>query len=814
MPNPKLYLEDPDFAKYEAMLELGDKLDEVNDNILGMDKSHAKMMKMETEIKSAVEKQLGEMKKEINDFKSEVPNLAKIVSMVKVDKGETGEEGYTPQAGIDFYTAEEKEYFKEKCTPVKGEDYFTDKDIKEIAKLATPVKGEDYFTKNEIKDFKKEITPVKGEDYFDGKDGEKGGQGYRGEKGERGDKGDVGDVPKHEWQGTNLRFELPKNKWGQWVDLGARYGGISRGGSNSFLELNDTPNSYAGQTGKVPVVNAGETGLEFSTVSATPGGAATSIQYNNAGAFDGFGTYTAATGLVTIDGLMQWDTGRAITASAYQVGRDNSATNQLVFQSPVGSTMSWLVGGSEYLALSTLGSFYIGNVRTGLGGEQFGVQSQSAANLTFQVVGASGQTAPLFRARTIAGTVQFTIEKQGALTVSPTAESSGVPYTASFTQVAHTGGTAGTEWVGVRFNLSATKTSAGGDKTNQREFLINAPTYASSGAVDITNSSTFVVDGSPISGSGVIQQITSAFWLQSHNTYGLTGSLNLRVDSIGIADGIANTQVLAAIGIVPATTISLGNTTGTTGVVAAGYFPAITYTATTNTRTVTDLNTIYVGGAPDSASSLVAVTNGVWGALISGRCDNFYNNASRLTRAIHVPDYEVFLKNTTQITASGMAALGIGQATISQAGGAVTLDKFATIYAKGAGIAGGSVTITDNYVAWFDAGTSRFDSWTITQQNSIAAANDFTPTSNQIYITGATQINRLVAPPTSSSHSALLTLIFASNPVVKHSQAAGGGFFPILLNGSVDFSTAANSTLTLAWDSVNSVWQELGRKVA
>lgn len=34
----------------------------------------------------------------------------------------------------------------------------------------TPKKGEDYFTEEEIKDFKTEITPKKGKDYFDGKD--------------------------------------------------------------------------------------------------------------------------------------------------------------------------------------------------------------------------------------------------------------------------------------------------------------------------------------------------------------------------------------------------------------------------------------------------------------------------------------------------------------------------------------------------------------------------------------------------------------------------------------------------------------------
>lgn len=35
----------------------------------------------------------------------------------------------------------------------------------------------------------------------------------------------------------------------------------------SFLLLTDTPTSYAGQTGKFPKVNAGETGLEFAAIA-------------------------------------------------------------------------------------------------------------------------------------------------------------------------------------------------------------------------------------------------------------------------------------------------------------------------------------------------------------------------------------------------------------------------------------------------------------------------------------------------------------------------------------------------------------------
>jgi hypothetical protein len=43
--------------------------------------------------------------------------------------------------------------------------------------------------------------------------------------------------------------------------------------SHTFISLTDTPNSYAGQAGKVVFVNAGETGLEFKPAGAGGTGA-------------------------------------------------------------------------------------------------------------------------------------------------------------------------------------------------------------------------------------------------------------------------------------------------------------------------------------------------------------------------------------------------------------------------------------------------------------------------------------------------------------------------------------------------------------
>lgn len=54
------------------------------------------------------------------------------------------------------------------------------------------------------------------------KDGARGPRGPKGDKGDQGDPGEdgpPGPKPKHEWDGSRLRFEKPSGKWGDWTDL-------------------------------------------------------------------------------------------------------------------------------------------------------------------------------------------------------------------------------------------------------------------------------------------------------------------------------------------------------------------------------------------------------------------------------------------------------------------------------------------------------------------------------------------------------------------------------------------------------------------
>lgn len=60
---------------------------------------------------------------------------------------------------------------------------------------------------------------VDGADGRPGSDGKDGQPGATGPAGKDGEPGPTGPMPKHEWRGTELRFQKDPNTWGKWVDL-------------------------------------------------------------------------------------------------------------------------------------------------------------------------------------------------------------------------------------------------------------------------------------------------------------------------------------------------------------------------------------------------------------------------------------------------------------------------------------------------------------------------------------------------------------------------------------------------------------------
>lgn len=203
--------------------------------------------------------------------------LSRVQTIIQSDelyRGKQGEKGDKPTYKIDYLTTEEIEALKAELKPADGKDGVNGKDADTQEIIRELLANEVFlaYTKAKNPPTANQVARVLQEDenFLDKV---------------KGDKGDKGDIPKHEWKGTKLRFEKPNGGWGKWVDLkgytaviqqsggGNSSGSTSGSGSADFLGLTDTPDSYAGQGGKLVAVKADVSGLEFIAPSA--GGAET-----------------------------------------------------------------------------------------------------------------------------------------------------------------------------------------------------------------------------------------------------------------------------------------------------------------------------------------------------------------------------------------------------------------------------------------------------------------------------------------------------------------------------------------------------------
>lgn len=74
---------------------------------------------------------------------------------------------------------------------------------------------------------------INGKDGVDGEAGANGINGKDGAPGADGKDGDTGPMPKHEWRGTELRFQQSEKRWGKWVNLRGPSGLSSGGGGGA-----------------------------------------------------------------------------------------------------------------------------------------------------------------------------------------------------------------------------------------------------------------------------------------------------------------------------------------------------------------------------------------------------------------------------------------------------------------------------------------------------------------------------------------------------------------------------------------------------
>ena len=134
-----------------------------------------------------------------------MPRDTKIIDMFK------GENGYTPQKGVDYFTKTEIEQFLRATTPKKGIDYFTYQDLRSFISQVSPRKDVDYFDGKDGRD---------GIDGIDGRNGRDGRDGKQGSPGVQGLPGEIGRAPNHKWDGLVLYFEKPNGDWDSGLDFG------------------------------------------------------------------------------------------------------------------------------------------------------------------------------------------------------------------------------------------------------------------------------------------------------------------------------------------------------------------------------------------------------------------------------------------------------------------------------------------------------------------------------------------------------------------------------------------------------------------
>lgn len=259
------------------------------------------------------------------------------------------------------------------------------------------------------------------------------------------------------------------------------------------------------------------------------------------------------------------------------------------------------------------------------------------------------------------------------------------------------------------------------------------------GSTTITVGTTVFASGTEgsvlfVGASSVVQQDNAKFfWDDTNDRLGIgtaTPAATLDVTVAAVAGGIDG--ILLTPGDHTAVTAEkfafrvTAQTITITGAVVTQRFNLINQptVSAASSLTVTTGVTLSVGAPPTVASSAV-ITNSYGLQLSQG--GTTANAAGSNWSALQVAAGTVTLSTTTQMTQSpSLTAARFGILTANQSGGAVTVDNAATVYIAGALTAGASVTITNNYALWVDAGVSRFD-------GNITVADEVTITNTSGY---------------------------------------------------------------------------------
>jgi hypothetical protein len=273
---------------------------------------------------------------------------------------------------------------------------------------------------------------------------------------------------------------------------------------------------------------------------------------------------------------------------------------------------------------------------------------------------------------------------------------------------AHTAQTASTEASSIIFDLSATKTWAGGALTTQRAFRIAAPTYAFVSSSTITNAATVAISGAPAAGSNATITTSYALWIES----GLLGTA-------------ASTTTVAGLRV-PHGTAPSSPTNGDVWTTTAGMFARINGTTvgpfgsgggTIGGSIAADQ--LAIGSGTNTISGSADLTYTVNGGLVFNRpavsggapvafslnCANHTNNAA----STEVNDVRWDFLRTVQWATGALTtqrAFRILQPTYAFVG-ASTITTAATVSIGGAPVAGTNATITTSVALDIESGLLR-----------------------------------------------------------------------------------------------------------
>ena len=614
-----------------------------------------------------------------------------------------------------------------------------------------------------------------GRDGQNGKDGKDGHDGLDGVDGEQGPEGPKGDKPKHEWKGTELRFEDPDGKWGKWVNLLGPTGGSGRALFSSMRGAGGLKVSDEGT-----LVKDGVQELNFvgSGVTVTQVGMATTVTVSGGGG-GGSGTVTDFS-FTDANGIAGVVTNSTTTPNL---------TLSLGAITPTSITTAGTVTAGSFVGD---GSGLTGTVTSITGTANQVIASSPTGAVTLSLPQNIHTTATPQFARLGLGAAASAV---GMLTIVQIAETTAVsPYAVDLTFAAHTALTASTNHRDIYLHEAGAMQSATGAVTLREHLRIDGRTYSFVGASTITD-----VHGVRISGptAGTNATFTRSAVLVIATTNAATPTIN--GDLVVFGTGGA-TRPYA--------------TFRTSGGAAHSFTQFVYDLDITNSmtlltryiRTGSATTGLTINGGRNSAGTIgVDIWNPATTVNISGT-----TFVGSFTPTANSPRFVGVEINNTFNGTSGGDAVGL------------VVDPIITA------LTGGTMNIVDfgstttNYYSGFtsrfrinSAGDSMFGgSAEFLKAADVASAGTITLAGgNQFDITGTTTINYITT--TGWQTGSVIFLQFDGTVTVTHNAGSvPANTAPLRLAASANFSAVAGSRLMLVYDATTAAWMEYSRTVA